>query len=83
MWPPKFKTCHVAYKHAPLIQGRFVVRVGLDRLATINMYTKYEVSMFTYYEDMNGDEKCQKLGWFGGLGVIQAFQGHHQHSHPR
>ena len=32
----------------------------------INMYTKYEVSMFTHYEDMKGDEKCKK-NW-GGLG---------------
>ena len=36
---------------------------------SINLYTKYEVSMFTHYEDMKGDEKCKKLGWFGGLGV--------------
>jgi len=27
----------------------------------INMYTIYEVSMFTHYEDMKGDEKC-KIG---------------------
>jgi len=31
-------------------QGRFIVRrLGL---ATVNLYTKYEVSMFTHYEDM-------------------------------
>ena len=37
--------------------GRFVVhRLGL---ATINLYTKYEVSMFTHYEDMKVDEKCK------------------------
>jgi len=22
--------------------------------------------MFTHYEDMKGDEKCKKLGWFWG-----------------
>jgi len=27
---------------------------------------KYEVSVFTHYEDVKGDEKMQKLGWFGG-----------------
>ena len=27
--------------------------------------------MFTHYEDMKGDEKMQKFGWFGGLGVTQ------------
>jgi len=48
---------------APL-SGRFVVlRLGL---ATITLHTKYEVSMFTHYEDMKGDEKYKKLGWFGG-----------------
>jgi len=35
-------------------------------LATINLYTKYEVAMFTHYEDMKGDEKCKN---WGGLGV--------------
>jgi len=40
-----------------------VRRLGL---ATINLYTKYEVSMLTHYEDMKGDEKMQKLGYFGG-----------------
>jgi len=51
---PKFKTN----------QGPFVVRkLGL---ATINLYTKYEVSMFTHYERWRN---MQKLGWFGGLGV--------------
>ena len=28
--------------------------------------TKYEVSTFTHYEDMKGDEKCKN---WGGLGV--------------
>jgi len=45
-------------------QGRFVVRrLGL---ATINLHTKCEVSMFTHYEDMKGDEKCKNWGSFGG-----------------
>ena len=46
-------------------------------LATVNLYTKYEVSMFTHYEDMKGDEKC-KIGVFWGLGVTQ---GHQKHRH--
>jgi len=46
-------------------QGRFVVRrLGL---ATINLHTKYEVSMFTYYEDMKGDENA-KIGVVWGVG---------------
>jgi len=45
------------------LQGRFVVRwLGL---ATINLHTKYEVSIFAHYEDMKGDEKCKKLGGLG------------------
>jgi len=35
-------------------------------MAAINLYTKYEVSMFTHDEDMKGDEKCKN---WGGLGV--------------
>ena len=35
-------------------------------LATVNLYTKYEVSMFTHYEDMKGDEKWKNWGDFGG-----------------
>jgi len=50
MGHPKFKTCHVTQPRP--FQGRFVVR--WLRLATINLYTKYEVSMFTHYEDMKG-----------------------------
>jgi len=46
------------------LSGWFVVpRLGL---ATVNLYTKYEVSMLTHYEDMNSDKKCKNLG---GLGV--------------
>jgi len=30
----------------------------------VNLYTKHEVSMFTHYKDMKGDEKCN----WGGLG---------------
>ena len=41
-------------------QGRFVVR----RL--VNLYTKYEVSTLTDYEDMKGDEKCKNWGVLGG-----------------
>ena len=42
----------------------FVVRrLGL---ATVNLYTKYEISMFTHYEDMKGDEECKNWGGLGG-----------------
>jgi len=34
--------------------------------------------MYTHNEDMKGDEKCKKLGWFGGLGVTQGHQKHSQ-----
>jgi len=58
----KFKTCYVTLPR--LFQGRLVVRrLGL---ATVNLYTKYEVPMFTHYEDMKGHEKCKNWGGFGG-----------------
>jgi len=41
----------------------FVRRLGV---ATINMYTKCEVVMFTHYEDMKGNEKCKNCGGLGG-----------------
>jgi len=57
MGHPKIKTCHA-------FQGRLVVhRLGL---ATINLYNKYEVSMFTQYKDMKGDEKYKNWGNFRG-----------------
>jgi len=31
-------------------------------LANVNLYTKYEVSTFTHYKDMNADEKCKNWG---------------------
>jgi len=34
----------------------------------INLYTKYEVSMFTHYKDMKGDEKCKNWGDLGVKG---------------
>jgi len=37
-------------------------------LATINLYTKYEVSMLTHYDDKKGDEKCKNWGVWGVTG---------------
>jgi len=34
----------------------------------INLYTKYEVSMLTHYEDMKSDEKGKNWGGLGGYG---------------
>jgi len=50
----KVKTGHMALPRP--FHGRFVI--PRLELATVNLYTKYEVSMFTYYEDMRGDKKC-------------------------
>jgi len=62
MGHPKFQTCHVTEPRP--FQGWFVVhQLGL---ATVNLYTKCEVSMFTDYEDMKGDEKCKNCGGLGG-----------------
>jgi len=32
----------------------------------ISLYTKYEVSMVTYYEDMKGNEKRKNWGGLAG-----------------
>ena len=62
MGPPKFKMGHVTQPRP--FQGSFVVhRLGL---ATVNLYTTYDVSKFTHYEDMKSDKKCKN---WGGLGV--------------
>ena len=39
-------------------------RVGLAR--TVNLHTKFEVSMFIQYEDMKVNAKCRKWGSLGG-----------------
>ena len=41
------------------------------------MCTKYEIFLFTHYEDMKGNKKCTNWGDLG-LGVTH---GHRQHSH--
>jgi len=44
----------------------------------INLSTKFEVSIFTHYEDTEGNAKCRNWNGFGRLGVTQ---GHRQHNH--
>jgi len=43
-------------------------------LATVNLYTKYEISMLLHYEDIKGDENLKKnwgsLEGYGSLKVI-------------
>jgi len=46
--------------HAPF-RGFVVRRLGL---ATINMPTKFEVFIFTHYEDMQRGTICEKWGVF-------------------
>jgi len=41
----------------PQFRGRFAVR--WLALATVNLPTKFEVSISTHYEDMKGDTTCQ------------------------
>jgi len=45
----------------------------------INPHTKYEIFMFTRYEDMEGNATCRNWGRLEWLGVTQ---GHRQHRHP-
>jgi len=52
----------------PLSGKIFFGRVGL---AMIRQCTKYEVSMFTRYEAVNGGAKCRKWGGLGCLGGLK------------
>jgi len=45
-------------------------------LATIDLYTKYEIYTLTHYKDMKGTKNAKRVVW--ELGVTQ---GHQQHSH--
>ena len=71
--PEKFKGCKIlkwiTWPRLRLFQGRFVT----DRLghAIINLPTKFEVPVFTRYENMKGLTKCRKWGGLGQLGVTQ------------
>ena len=40
-------------------------------LAMIKLSTKFEVYISTHCEDMEGDTKCGKLGWFGVFRVTE------------
>jgi len=45
------------------LSGIFFI-LGL-KLATINLPTKFEVSIFAHYKDIKRDSKCGKLGGLG------------------
>jgi len=48
---------------SPWSDAQLVIhRLGL---ATINLSTKFEVSISTHYEDTTGNTKIWKMGWFG------------------
>ena len=65
--------CHVTLNG---FQGWLdVSRLGL---AAVNVKTKFEVSNYTYYEDMRSGPKCTNCGSLGNLGVTQ---GHRQCNH--
>jgi len=49
-----------------LLQGWFAIR-GLA-FATINLPTKFEVSIYSHNEDTKGDKKCWKWAGLGQLG---------------
>ena len=31
----------------------------------VNLYTEFEVCIYSRYEDMKGGERCRKMVWFG------------------
>jgi len=43
-------------------------------LALVNLYTKFEVSISTCYEDMKGNVKFRKCDSLGHLGVAQVIE---------
>jgi len=47
----------------------------------INICTKFEVSIYTRYEEMKRDAKCQKWSGLGLLGVQGHLQCHHLPQH--
>jgi len=47
---------HCNYDVTMPLQVQVVQRLGLDM---INLHTKFELSMFTRYEDMKGNVKCR------------------------
>jgi len=50
------------------LSGKICRRYAGTRLVTIQQCIKFEISTFTHYEDMNGDEKCRNCGGFGVRG---------------
>jgi len=65
---PKFKTRHVTLT-MPL-SGWFV-KIVIRRLglATVNLPTTFDNSIYTIYKDMKGDTNCRKIGTFWSFGV--------------
>jgi len=66
---PKFK-CLTWPDHAPFRDSLSIHGLAL---ATMNLSAKFEVSIFTHYEDTKGATKYRKMGWFG---VVRFTQGH-------
>jgi len=50
-------------------------------LNIVKWSTKFEVSMFTHYENMKCNTKCKKWGGFGRLGVTEGNQHNHSIKH--
>jgi len=42
-----------------------------------NIYTTFELSIYTRYKDMNGGAKCRKRCGLGRLGVTQGHRQYH------
>jgi len=53
-----------------LVLDIIVLRLGL---ATVNLYTRHEVSMFTHYEDMKGAEKRKNWDVLEVRGLARSF----------
>ena len=75
-WAQNVEMGHVTMT-TPLLGMTFVSKLGI---ATINLQTKFDISNYSHYEDMNSGAKCRPTNW-GSLGRLRITQGHRQCHH--
>jgi len=56
--------------------GDEISSAGWDLIVMANLYTKFEVSICTCYEDMKSSAKCSNMG---GLQPLEVTKGHRQY----
>ena len=56
-----------------ILNGSCDLTTSLSGFAAVNLPTKFEVSISTHYEDIEGD-RMSKMGWFGIVRVTQGLR---------